>query len=157
MFNQLVKDIEDVNQINEQLEKMGHNIGVRLVDEFLAKSGVTNCSNFRETADVISKVAFKMFLGIVPEVTAWNPENSAFSLIFNDNPLLDFVELPPQYQNLQYCNILCGVVKGALEMVQLQVTCVFVRDSLKGDEVSEMRVELKGVVKNEMSEEYQDD
>jgi hypothetical protein len=98
-----------------------------------------------------------MFLGIVPEVTAWNLENSAFSLIFNDNPLLDFVELPPQYQNLQYCNLLCGVVKGALEMVQLQVTCAFVRDVLRGDEVSEMRVELKGVVKNEMSEEYQDD
>lgn len=136
---------------------MGHNIGVRLVDEFLAKSGTTNCANFKETADVISKVAFKMFLGIVPEVTSWNQESTAFSLIFNDNPLLDFVELPPQYQNLQYCNMLCGVVKGALEMVQLQVTCSFVRDTLRGDEVSEMRVELKGVVKNEMSEEYQDD
>jgi hypothetical protein len=42
---------------------MGFNIGVRLIDEFLAKSGVNNCSNFRETADVIAKVAFKMFLG----------------------------------------------------------------------------------------------
>ena len=146
-----------MGQVNEQLEKMGHNIGVRLVDEFLAKSGTTNCSNFKDTADVISKVAFKMFLGIVPEVTAWNKEGSAFSLIFNDNPLLDFVELPPQYQNLQYCNILCGVIKGALEMVQLQVVCNFVRDTLKGDEVSEMRVELKGVVRQEMSEEYQED
>lgn len=143
--------------MNEQLEKMGHNIGVRLVDEFLAKSQTTSCSNFKDTADTISKVAFKMFLGIVPEVTSWNAENSAFSLIFNDNPLLDFVELPPQYQNLQYCNVLCGVIKGALEMVQLQVVCTFVRDTLKGDDVSEMRVELKGVVKNEMSEEYQDD
>lgn len=136
---------------------MGYNIGVRLVDEFLAKSQTTTCASFKDTADIISKVAFKMFLGIVPEVTSWNAENTAFSLIFNDNPLLDFVELPPQYQNLQYCNVLCGVIKGALEMVQLQVVCSFVRDTLKGDEVSEMRVELKGVVKNEMSEEYQDD
>ena len=136
---------------------MGYNIGVRLVDEFLAKSQTTSCASFKDTADIISKVAFKMFLGIVPEVTSWNAENTAFSLIFNDNPLLDFVELPPQYQNLQYCNVLCGVIKGALEMVQLQVVCSFVRDTLKGDEVSEMRVELKGVVKNEMSEEYQDD
>ena len=143
--------------MNEQLEKMGYNIGVRLVDEFLAKSQTTSCASFKDTADIISKVAFKMFLGIVPEVTSWNAENTAFSLIFNDNPLLDFVELPPQYQNLQYCNVLCGVIKGALEMVQLQVVCSFVRDTLKGDEVSEMRVELKGVVKNEMSEEYQDD
>ncbi|KAJ1422547.1 putative transport protein particle component Bet3 [Ochromonadaceae sp. CCMP2298] len=154
---QLIKDIEDVNQVNEQLEKMGHNIGIRLVDEFLAKSGVTNCSNFKETADIISKVAFKMFLGIVPTIAHWNKENTAFSLIFNDNPLIDFVELPPQYQNLQYCNILCGVIKGALEMVQLQVVCSFLKDTLKGDDTSEMRVELKGLVKNEMSEEYQED
>lgn len=34
----------------------GYNIGVRLIDEFLAKSGVGNCANFRETADVIAKV-----------------------------------------------------------------------------------------------------
>ena len=156
-YFQLIKDIEDISQVNEQLEKMGYNIGVRLVDEFLAKSQTTSCASFKDTADIISKVAFKMFLGIVPEVTSWNAENTAFSLIFNDNPLLDFVELPPQYQNLQYCNVLCGVIKGALEMVQLQVVCSFVRDTLKGDEVSEMRVELKGVVKNEMSEEYQDD
>lgn len=157
MVMQLIKDIEDVSQINEQLLKMGHNIGVRLIDEFLAKSGVTNCTNFKETADVISKVAFKMFLGISPDVTAWNPENTSFSLIFNDNPLLDFVELPPQYSELQYCNILCGVIKGALEMVQLQVECSFLKDTLKGDELSEMRIELKGMVKNEMSEEYRDD
>lgn len=98
--------------MNEQLEKMGYNIGVRLIDEFLAKSGVQNCSNFKETADVISKVAFKMFLGISPEVTAWNKDNTAFSLLFTDNPLIDFVELPPQYSNLQYCNVLCGIVKG---------------------------------------------
>jgi hypothetical protein len=31
-----------------------------------------------------------------------------------------------------------------------------VRDSLKGDEVSELRVELKGYLKSEMAEEYQD-
>jgi hypothetical protein len=32
-----------------------------------------------------------------------------------------------------------------------------VRDVLKGDDVSEMRVELKGVVKNVMADEYKDD
>ena len=48
----------------------GYNIGVRLIDEFLAKSGITNCSDFRETGEVISKVAFKMFLGITADVTS---------------------------------------------------------------------------------------
>ncbi len=130
--------------------------GVRLIDEFLAKSGVNNCSNFRETADVISKIAFKMFLGISPDISSWNKENTAFSLIFIDNPLIDFVELPPQYQDLSYCGLLCGVIRGALEMVQLQVECKFVKDTLKGDDVSEMRVELKGTVKNVMADEYKE-
>lgn len=131
-------------------------VGVRLIDEFLAKSGVTNCSNFRETADVISKVAFKMFLGISPDISGWNKENSAFSLIFVDNPLVDFVELPPQYQDLSYCGLLCGVVKGALEMVGLNVEARFVKDTLRGDDITEMRVELKGLVKNQMADEYKE-
>ena len=61
---QLMRDLEDVEKVNEKLEAMGYNIGTRLIDEFLAKSGVSNCSDFVETADVIAKVAFKMFLGV---------------------------------------------------------------------------------------------
>lgn len=37
--------------------------------------------------------------------------------ILEDNPLTDFVELPEQLGSLKYCNLLCGVVRGALEMV----------------------------------------
>jgi hypothetical protein len=119
---QLVSDYEDVAVVNQQLEKIGHSIGTRLIDEFLAKSGVLNCSNFRETADVIAKVAFKMFLGISAEVTSWNAEGTSFSLIFHEsNPLFDFVELPPAAQDLHYGNIMSGVIIGALEMVQMQV------------------------------------
>ncbi len=135
---------------------MGHNIGLRLVDEFLAKSGINNCSNFKETADVISKVAFKLFLGISPEITAWNNDNTAFSLVFNDNPLVDFVELPPAYHELSYCGLLCGVLRGALEAVSLSVHVAFVKDTLRGDESTEMRIELKGVVKQMMAEEYKE-
>jgi len=156
LITQLIKDYEDITAVNEQLFKMGHNIGVRLIDDFLARSGIDNCSNFRETADVISKVAFRMFLGISPEVSSWNRENTGFSLIFNDNPLVDFVELPPQYQELSYCNLLCGIIAGALEMVQLQVSCSFVKDVLRGDDVTELRVELKGMMKNVMSDEYKE-
>lgn len=35
---------------------MGYNIGMRLIEDFLAKSGVGRCANFRETADMIAKV-----------------------------------------------------------------------------------------------------
>lgn len=34
----------------------GYNIGVRLIDEFLAKSNVSRCVDLKETADVIAKV-----------------------------------------------------------------------------------------------------
>jgi hypothetical protein len=34
----------------------GHNIGVRLIDDFLAKSGINACQNFKDTVDVIAKV-----------------------------------------------------------------------------------------------------
>lgn len=73
---QLMKDLEDVQKVNQQLEKMGHSIGVRLVEEFLAKSGVANCNDFTDTADLIAKVAFKMFLGVPVDVTSWNSDKT---------------------------------------------------------------------------------
>lgn len=43
----------------------------------------------------------------------------AFSLIFEENPFTEFVELPEEavQGGLVYCKILEGVVRGALEMV----------------------------------------
>ena len=41
----------------------GYNIGVRLIEDFLARSNVGRCLDFRETADVIAKVtAFHLIL-----------------------------------------------------------------------------------------------
>jgi len=151
MVQQLVKDLEDVAMINQQLEKMGHNIGVRLIDEFLVRSGVTtNCSSFRDTAETIAKVAFRMFLGISADATNWSANDSVFSLVYTENPLTTFVELPPQFSDLHYSNMICGVIRGALEMVQMQVECRFVKDMLKGNEVNEIRVELIGRTRNAM-------
>lgn len=117
---------------------MGYNIGMRLIEDFLAKSGVGRCANFRETADMIAKVrlifclnigvcsltsrqvGFKVFLNVSPTVTNWTSDNNQFSLIFDENPLADFVELPDDgraQDELWFSNILCGVLRGALEMV----------------------------------------
>lgn len=39
--------------------------------------------------------------------------------ILEDNPMTDFVELPEGCGKLRYCNLLCGVIRGALEMVEI--------------------------------------
>lgn len=55
---QLCKDYEsDYVEVNKQLDKMGYNIGLRLIEDYLAKSNtMRRCSNFRETAEMIAKV-----------------------------------------------------------------------------------------------------
>ncbi|CDI77691.1 trafficking protein particle complex subunit 3, putative [Eimeria acervulina] len=83
----------------------GYNIGVRLVDEFLSKTNIGACESFRETAEVIAKV-----------LSSPNDERSC-TFVFSSNPLADFVELPPSLASLSYSNLICGVIKGALEQL----------------------------------------
>ena len=48
---------------------------------------------------------------------------ASFSLTFDENPLAEFVELPDEALEggLWFSNILCGVIRGALEMVSHSV------------------------------------
>ncbi|CAZ85145.1 unnamed protein product [Tuber melanosporum] len=151
---QLCRDFEgDYLEVNKQLEKMGYNIGLRLIEDFLAKTNMGKCANFRETAETIAKVGFKVFLNITPTVANWTTDNKQFSLIFEENPLADFVELPDdgRAQNeLWYSNMLCGVLRGTLEMVQMQVDAHFASDILRGNEVTEMRVTLVRIIDDEL-------
>ena len=58
-----------------------------------------------------------MYLGVTAEIQKWNEDHTEFSIIM-DNPLEEFVMLPVHLkQTLWYSNLLCGVLKGALEMV----------------------------------------
>ena len=69
---------------------------------------------------MVCQVGFKIFLNITPTITNWTSDNKQFSLVFDENPLADFVELPDDgraQDELWYSNILCGVLRGALEMV----------------------------------------
>nr|CAB3267225.1 trafficking protein particle complex subunit 3-like [Phallusia mammillata] len=142
LVSQLIKDYEKDEEVNKQLDKMGYNIGIRLVEDFMARSNMGKCQDFRETADVLAKMAFKMYLNITPTIANWSPANDEFSLMLDNNPLVEFVELPEDRSKLNYSNVLCGAVRGALEMLQLEVEAWFPRDSLKGDNVTELRIKF---------------
>eukprot|EP00397_Hematodinium_sp_SG-2012_P025080 GEMP01026173.1.p1 GENE.GEMP01026173.1~~GEMP01026173.1.p1 ORF type:complete len:129 (+),score=21.21 GEMP01026173.1:58-387(+) len=50
LVTQLVKDNgDDIEGVNAQLDKMGMNIGLRMADEFFAKSGISYCQDFRDS------------------------------------------------------------------------------------------------------------
>ncbi|GAA5878087.1 hypothetical protein JCM3774_006479 [Rhodotorula dairenensis] len=154
---QLIKDYEDYDEVNKQLDKMGYNIGVRLIEDFLARTGLGRCRDFAEMGEIMSKVAFRTFFSITPTLVQHpaappSQPQPAFSLIFDENPLTDFVELPEEAVRggLVYAKILEGVVRGAMEMVQTSVDAKIVSDVLRGDEKTEMRVTLLRYLEEEM-------
>lgn len=65
----MLLDLESPEEVNKQLDKMGQNIGIRLVDDFLAKTNTGRCRNFREAAKTIAETGFRMFLGCSAKVT----------------------------------------------------------------------------------------
>lgn len=71
-----------------------------------------------------------------------------------ENPLSDFVVLPTHLKDkLWYSNVLTGIIKGALEMINLKVKASFVKDTLRGDSEVEIRIELQEV----LTDKYEDD
>ncbi len=188
LIAELLKDYDqDIHEINNQLDRIGYSIGVRCIDELLAKCEVNGidigpCNTLENTAEVIAKVGFRCFLGMTCDVT--NVTDKSFSLFLFENPLSIFVELPensplddnmddggldagessgvtrsrrPDWSQLKYSNIYCGVIRGALEQVNLKVTCNFVRDVLRGDDVNEIRVELKEIMTETAGADYKDE
>lgn len=143
---QLLLDYEQAEDVNKQLEQVGYKMGIRLVDDFLAKSKIAHCTSFTETAEVIAKVAFKTFLGVTASVGNWSSDHKTFSMTFDENPLAEFAELPEEYGNLWYSNVLCGVIRGALEMVNMKVSCSFVNCKLRGDDRNELRTSLHEIL-----------
>ena len=177
-----------------------------MIEDFLARTNLPACQDFKDAGEVISKVrerdkgeremkvdmvlttilytytcsqiGFKTFLNITPTVTYHNRSSGTtstlattnnesadpsvmnnpgaagdaaakrgrqeFSLVLEENPLADFVELPDDAKTggLWFSNVLSGVLRGCLEMVQIHTECFFVSDVLRGDETTELRVRL---------------
>mmetsp|Transcript_11069 Transcript_11069/g.20481 ORF Transcript_11069/g.20481 Transcript_11069/m.20481 type:complete len:189 (+) Transcript_11069:94-660(+) len=157
LVTEVMRDADgNAHEVNEQLEKIGYSIGIRSVDEFLAKSNAPYCKSLEDTAQVVGKTAFRMFLGINCDVQQHSPTN--FSLILQENPLSLFVELPENYkETLQYTILYCGVIRGAMEMLNYKVECSLVKSTLRGDDVDEIKVDLKQVLQDGAGDDYKEE
>lgn len=110
-----------------------------------------------------------MFLGVSPEVTMDQEDESICVLTLRDNPLgkgwycrykmcddvvAEFVELPSTMADLRYSNILCGVIRGALESVSLKVETEFISDILLGQDKTEIKIQLVEVIEEAAGDDY---
>ena len=86
--------------------------------------------------------------GCVVAVSKWREDGRQCSLMFKGNPLAEFVELPYELSELDYNIVICGAIRGALQMLQMSVECQLVRDEVKGSSESEIRLTLKEVSGN---------
>lgn len=148
----LVRDHQDTRLVNAELDRLGFNVGIKMVDEYLAKAGVQGCNTFRDVCQSIAKGALKMFLGVSgAESSKWREDNKQCSIIWKGNPLNDFVELPPALaaagpSSFSYSlTFICGCVRGALSMLNMVVECTPVRDELCGAADNEIRITLTEV------------
>lgn len=86
-------------------------------------------------------------------MTSWRADGRAFSLVFKSNPLGEFVELPPELADLDYSSVICGALRGALQMLQMSVECQLMREEVKGAAESEIRVTLKEILVEQYNDE----
>ena len=156
-MRQVLHDCEDrVVEANARLDEMGHAIGCRAVEEFLAKTNTLRCGGVREVAETAALVGFRMFLNLECAVENWNADDTQCDVRFeNLDPFTTFVEVPERYRSapdpLRYCQLLCGAARGAMESVGARTECFFVKDALVGDpnEGFVMRVRLLERVEDE--------
>lgn len=154
LVGELLRDLEKTDLIQSELDRMGHSMGIRSAEEFLARSDM-NCKNFSDTPEVL-KMALRMFFGVAAD-TRSKSDDSMFSVLFSDNPLTLFVELPDEYETLEYSQLLAGWCRGVLEMLQFDCACKVEQSMLTGDAVNEISISLNQVLQEGAGEEYQEE
>lgn len=162
----------DVVSINARLDRMGYGIGCRLIDDFVSKlpSGTPlprACTDLRPAAEILAKAAFRVYLNIVQPLTVsdWSEDFTSFSLtfpqlnnrgdsqsnsassgsVFFDGLGSEWVQLPEAAikGQLSYYQMLCGIIRGALEMLQMQTLVSVVADPLLDRSVDSLVLSVK--------------
>lgn len=152
LVGKILAETGSVLKTNAMLEEVGYNIGVRLVDFYLAEAR-PSFSNERERVGGIIKGTLKSFIGTNVEIVDWNAEGFQLSVLVPSNCLSANIDLPDALRSssgpLCYMNVLAGIIRGAMDMTRVKCRCSFVKDSLIGDEVNLIRVEILEVIENE--------
>jgi len=129
LVSDLVEELNSADEVNRQLDKIGYNIGLRMADDFLAKNPrIGRCSEMQQVAEIIAKHGLKTYLGVTAQFSTIGNNGDEFALIFDGNPLVEFVEMPAQWKNLCYSQIICGTIRGVLEAIHMEVQVVLISD-----------------------------
>lgn len=121
---------------------MGFNMGSKMVDEFLAINQSNPCFTFKEVATKLTE-AMKYFFGVDSKVKMYHKGDKIFSLIFSKNPLSINVSIPQKYEALSYSIIYCGMIRGALESINMRVKVELMKDPMNFGEAEHKEYEIK--------------
>ena len=136
----LTKDIKDINELNKKIELIGYDIGKRLVDDLIDDFQRVDQSDQNKLMEKLICQLAQHYLGIIGNYNQVG-ENE-FHLKFNQNPISLYVELPESLEGLCYSNIICGIMRGMLEITGFEVKCEFVKDKMKGDDINDIKITL---------------
>ena len=131
----LTKDIKDINELNTKIELIGYDIGKRLVDDLIDDFQRVDQSDQNKLMERLICQLAQHYLGIIGNYNQVG-ENE-FHLKFNQNPISLYVELPESLEGLCYSNIICGIMRGMLEISGFEIKCEFAKDKMKGDDIND--------------------
>ena len=136
----LTKDIKDINELNTKIELIGYDIGKRLVDDLIDDFQRVDTSDQNKLMEKLICQLAQYYLGIIGNYSQTGEKE--FHLIFTENPISLYVELPESLEGLCYSNVICGIMRGMLEICGYEVKCEFVKDKIKGDDNNDMKITL---------------
>ena len=136
----LTKDIKDINELNTKIELIGYDIGKRLVDDLIDDFQRVDTSDQNKLMEKLICQLAQYYLGIIGNYSQTGEKE--FHLIFTENPISLYVELPESLEGLCYPNIICGILRGMMEISGFEIQCEFVKDKMKGDDMNDLKITL---------------
>ena len=136
----LTKDIKDINELNTKIELIGYDIGKRLVDDLIDDIQRVDHSDQNKLMEKLICQLTQYYLGIIGKYNQTSEKE--FHLVFPENPISSYVELPESLEGLCYPNIICGILRGMMEISGFEIQCEFVKDKMKGDDINDLKITL---------------